>query len=595
MKKKNLFMFALASFMFAACSENLPDGGDDGGGIINTDGEAWVSLNIKAGTTTKALHNPDEENGTTNESKVDKIMVVFFDNHLSASANPGVVDTKEWGSGDPEISTPGQPNGTATKAFKVKKTAKAFLVVLNPSPDFETIAGTATDFATINKAIIDTDVTSVIGAGKDYFMMTNAKGQLEPTTVVNSGSVTVTDLDLVTYPTSGEAELNPQKVTVDRVAAKVRLFANASYTGNSIDVTTVGWALNVTNKKYFPMSERTETWMEGGGTTNAGDGSPRNTYESPFDIWEFGSYRKDPNYEGQKTSMTDISTTPYTDNYTYYTHSNVPTWSAVTAGPSTNPNASKIPALYCLENTQEEADNYQAYSTHVLLKATVVPTGLKLPGGATYNGPANSDTDVNDSGNVISGKDWIKVGKGYYSYKLVIKYIEAELTSKYEDKDPDNFPTSFTTTFNTYISYLAGKSGSGVTAVTLPTKDEFDAFPGANDAERVTSIANKFYQQKVIDNGADIYGSISYYKGGDSYYTIMIKHDNDTNDTNNKLGEFGVVRNSVYDITIKSIMNPGYPIIQEPDPGKKDEEEEFYMSIEIGINPWTWYEQGVDL
>ena len=140
------------------------------------------------------------------------------------------------------------------------------------------------------------------------------------------------------------------------------------------------------------------------------------------------------------------------------------------------------------------------------------------------------------------------------------------MTSKYEDKDPDNFPTSFTTTFNTYSSYLAGKSGSGVTAVTLPTKDEFDALPGANDAERVTSIANKFYQQKVIDNGADIYGSISYYKGGDSYYTIMIKHDNDTNDTNNKLGEFGVVRNSVYDITIKSIMNPGYPVIQEPDP-----------------------------
>lgn len=595
MKKKNLLMLALASFMFASCSENLPGDDDGGDGSTNSDGEAWVSLNIKTGTSTKALHDPNKENGTADESKVDKIMIVFFDNHLSASANPGVVDTKEWGSGDPEISTPGQPNGTATKAFKVKKTAKAFLVVLNPSPEFELVASGATDFATINKAITITDVTSVIGAGKDYFMMTNAKGQLEPTTVVNSGSVTVTDLDLVTYPTSGEAELNPQKVTVDRVAAKVRLFANASYTGNSIDVTTVGWALNVTNKKYFPMSERTETWMEGGGTTNAGDGSPRNTYESPFDIWEFGSYRKDPNYEGQKTSMADITTTPYTENYTYYTHSSAPTWSAVTAGPSTNPNASKIPALYCLENTQEEADNYEAYTTHVLLKATIAPTGLKLPGGAVYNGTTNSDTDVDASGNVIPGKDWIKVGSGYYSYKLVLEYIEAELTSKYEDRDPDNFPTPFTTTFNTYINYLAGKSGSGVTAVALPSKDEFDALPGADDAERVTSVANRFYQQKVIDNGADIYGSISYYKGGDSYYTIMIKHDNDTNDTNNKLGEFGVVRNSVYDITIKSIMNPGYPVIQEPDPGKKDEEEESYMSIEIGINPWTWYEQGVDL
>ena len=595
MKKKSLLMYALAAIVFASCSESLPDGGEDGGGGANTDGEAWVSLNIQTGTSTKALNAPDKENGTPDESNVDRIMIVFFDNHLSANANPGKVDLKLWESGDPEISTPGQPSGTATKAFKVKKTAKAFLVVLNPSPAFETVAGTATDFATVNAAIVATDVTSVIGSGKNYFMMTNAKGQLEPTTVVNSGTITVTDLDLVTYPTAGEAELKPQKVTVDRVAAKVRLFANTNYTGNSIDVTTVGWALNVTNKKYYPMSERTETWMEGGGTTNAGDGTPRGTFISPYDIWEFGSYRKDPNYEDQKANWTDITAAPYIDNYTYYTHSTAPSWSGVTAGSSSDPNASKIPALYCLENTQEEADNYQAYTTHVLLKATIAPTGLKLPGGAAYNGTTNSDTDVDASGNVISGKDWIKVSSGYYSYKLVIKYIEAELTSKYADGNPDEFPTPFTTAFNTYITYLVGKSVPGVTAVTLPTKENFDLLPGANDAERVATVAGYFYQASIITHGADTYGSISYYKGGDSYYTIMIKHDNDTNDVNNKLGEFGVVRNSVYDITINSIMNPGYPTIPTPDPGKKDEEEESYMSIEIGINPWTWYTQGVDL
>ena len=95
MKKKNYFLCTLAALMFASCSENLPDDGDEGNGATNTDGEAWVSLNIQTGARTKALNNPDEENGTADESNVEKIMIVFFDDHLSNNANPGVVETKE--------------------------------------------------------------------------------------------------------------------------------------------------------------------------------------------------------------------------------------------------------------------------------------------------------------------------------------------------------------------------------------------------------------------------------------------------------------------------------------------------------------------
>lgn len=599
MKKKNLFMMACAAFLFAACSESLPDGGGDGGGVDNTDGEAWVSLNVRTGGTTKSLNTPDTENGTADETKVNEMMVVFFDNHVDTpTPDPSVVDVKLWGSGDPEISTPGQGGGTATSAFKVKKTAKAFMVVLNPSTEFKTAANASSaKLSTVNAAIVNTDVTSVIGSGKNNFMMTNAKGKLEPTKITDTGgSVDVEDIDLVTYPTAGEAENKPQQLTVDRVAAKVRLFADANYTGNSIDVTTVGWALNVTNKKYFPMSERSKTWME----TPAAGG--RGTCVSPYDIWKFGSYREDPNFDGQKTSMPNIGASPYTDNYEFYTQADATInnkWSDATAGPSTGPNASKIPALYCLENTQEEADNYQAYTTHVLLKATIAPTGLTLPNnGGVYDGTTNSDADVDDSGKVISGKDWIKVGSGYYSYGLLIKYIEAELVSKYKSDDSDNFPTSLTTTFNIYLTYLKGKSVVGVDAVALLTKEAFTTKYGSSDSQieaGAKELAESFKQAGVSTHGADSYGSVSYYKGGDSYYTIMIKHDNDEVNTNNKLGEFGVVRNSVYDITINSIKNPGYPTIPPPDTDKKDEEEEAFLSIEININPWTWYTQGVDL
>ena len=424
MKKKNYFLCALAAVMFASCSESLPDGGDDGGGNSGAGGDAWVSLNVQTTTSTKALHDPDQENGTADESKVNEMMALFFDNHLSTNANPALLTTLSWGAGDPEIGTPGQPDGTPTKAFKVDKNSKAFLIVLNPSAEFKTNVAAASDFDAVNAAIINTGVSSVIGgASQNSFMMSNAKGKLEPTTIVDAGSsVTVTDNDLVTYATATEAEGKPYKVTVDRVAAKVRLFADANYPQSALDINTIGWTLNVTNKKYYPMSERTKTWLE---TTGRG-------CITPFDKWHFGSYRLDPNYDGQKTSMVDITTTPYTDNYAYYTHATAPSWVAATAD-STGSNASKIPALYCLENTQEEADNYHAYTTHVLLKVESQPKGLQLPdNGGAYNGTANSDADVDASGNVVSGADWIKIGtNGYYSYKLVVKYIEAELTKKY--------------------------------------------------------------------------------------------------------------------------------------------------------------------
>lgn len=593
MKKKNFLMFALASFMFAACSESLPDGGEDGGGNSSAGGDAWVSLNVVTTTTTKALHDPDQENGTADESKVNTMMALFFDSHLTGSNNPALLTKLSWGTGDPEIGTPGQPGGTPTKAFKVDKNSKAFMIILNPSSEFTTNVASASTFDDVNKIIANTSVGAVIGGtNQNSFMMTNAKGKLEPTTITDAGgSVTVTDNDLVTYATAGEAEGKPYKVTVDRVAAKVRLFADDDYPQSALDISTVGWTLNVTNKKYYPMSERTETWLE---TTARG-------CITPFDKWHFGSYRVDPNYDGQKASMANITTTPYTDNYAYYTHASAPSWVTATAD-STGPNASKIPALYCLENTQEENDNYQAYTTHVLLKVVSQPKGLQLPNnGGTYNGTTNSDNDVDASGKVNPGSAWIKIGTdGYYSYKLVVKYIEAELTAKYTDQAPDDYlQTSVTNAFGAYLDSLVKYSVPNVTAITLPTAAAFQAKLDDNTyssiADGAQKIAASFEQAGVKTHGAAAYGNVSYYEGGEGYHVIMIKHDNDTDNTNNKLGEFGVVRNSVYDIAIKDIKTPGYPIIPEPDPGKKDEEEESFISVEIGINPWTWYRQEIEL
>ncbi|MFR5659086.1 MAG: fimbria major subunit [Butyricimonas faecihominis] len=56
-----------------------------------------------------------------------------------------------------------------------------------------------------------------------------------------------------------------------------------------------------------------------------------------------------------------------------------------------------------------------------------------------------------------------------------------------------------------------------------------------------------------------------------------------------------VVRNSVYDVNISRVNNPGYPNIPEPDTDTKDEDEDNYLSIRINVNPWTWYTQTEEL
>lgn len=118
----------------------------------------------------------------------------------------------------------------------------------------------------------------------------------------------------------------------------------------------------------------------------------------------------------------------------------------------------------------------------------------------------------------------------------------------------------------------------------------------------IVALVKKFTDLDIDDFKAGTVGSVSFFEGGWNYYQIMIKHDDvdaltavdGPQGALNELGEFGVVRNSVYDITVNKIMNVGFPDI--PKPGKDDDEKDnLLISVQININPWTWYTQSIDL
>ena len=94
---------------------------------------------------------------------------------------------------------------------------------------------------------------------------------------------------------------------------------------------------------------------------------------------------------------------------------------------------------------------------------------------------------------------------------------------------------------------------------------------------------------------------VEYFQKGVCYYNILIRHDDEITEWMAH-GKYGVVRNNWYTLTINSVKQPGTPWIPDKtdptkptNPGEDDDDKEAYLSVNITVNPWTTWSQGVDL
>lgn len=522
MKTKFFLMFASAAMLLAACSkDDIGSGGDDSGVVTDPKGDAWVSIKVVTPSTpaSRALNDPPIQNGTKDESRINVIRAIFF------TENEVVTEDIELFPDQAGLDQDGQPIGAVGEAFLVLATSKRILLVANPSesfpPAYVTMGGMTYDG--INAAI--EEEAFKISSPERGFMMTNSKGGLEPS--FPDGA----DKDLELYKTAKQAKDNTLTIHLDRVVAKVRVTIepNTEYP-NHIILEESGWLLNVTNRKYYPVSKRTPTWLE----------QTTGQFLTPFDKYKKGSYRIDPNYAEQN---------PVEYNYQY------DSW-----GIGNNWNKSGT-SEYCLENTQTENYNQHVYTTHVLFKIKFIPGEYPVP-----DGPASTEQE--------SSGDWIRLFGGNYTYSTLMEWIEAELTYKYSQPEPEDILTPYSNALNEYLK------GVDLAQVDLNTY---------NVSAIMANFREKQSEIETLSRRGCTVGDLSYYAEGFNYYKAMIRHD-DTNEALNELGEFGVVRNSVYDILVRAINKPGYPEI--PTPGEEpDEEEGNYLSVQIKVNPWTWYSQ----
>lgn len=588
MRIKHFFGLAVLAAMTASCSSNndLVVGGGNGSGE-NESGTSYASITIDLPTTSGTRAANDKfDGGTASEYTVNDATLLIFKKAGTSENAFEYVETAKLGNLEPWKKDNTTGNGITTEATITAELKKATvgekgdyyaLVILNNEAgtgNKVTLPSGSTTYGAWNAA---TNATNLLDNTKGFYMANAPEfkaADQEPTTLVQIKGI---------YRTKEEAHSKPgATVHVERGLAKVTVgkgtgddyFKGAKASGTKYskdDVKITNWALDVTNKKSFPVHV---TFGLKAGLT-----SPDQTVPAYANIW--------------KDAAATIGTAPATSRFV--SHPATGAFKRVYWGidPNYSMDLSDVAkckaqftiakadgtdakwtesskALYCLENTFDIKNMLQGQTTRVLLKATYTPNALASATEKTFFMIGNS-SDIWTKDNLIK-----------------------QITSK------ANEALNTTNTLKVELKGDLLKAGTHfLTIENVSIKD------GETEKVNTPGLVTQLNDKLGLDETNGV--GIKTYKNGESYYIARIKHFGDdltpwkegdkTYDSNNLnwLGRYGVLRNNWYDLTINKISGPGYPDVPEVKPDTQDDEDTKYINVSVKILDWAKRSQSVDL
>lgn len=575
MRIKHFFGLAVLAAMTASCSSNndLVNGGNGSG--ENESGASYASFSINLPTTrgTRA-DNPEFKPGETNEYDVfNATLLVFKEGTTAGEGNYTLAETVDLGSMEPwknpsETGVTTQAKITA-KLSNVDKSGKYFaLVLLNNGSGTDakvTLPSVGDTFSAWNVAN-NANATNFTDTKKGFYMA-NAP-------LYNSTNKSVTTLVPIkkenifsteAQASSGEAAAD---IYVERGLAKVTLTAatkdvkpvatSSSYAGDKVQISK--WALDVTNKKTFPIhnvdglsTDYENIWKNEAAA--AGPSTKRFVDNNELTKAKRVYWGIDPNYKNNDLCTEDADGTTAREKEFNYVKANT----EVTKDP-TKP-------LYCLENTFNLENMKQGQTTRVIFKASYTPNGFTEEDGKTF----------------------FKVGTSVALWKK--KDLEDHI------KTAVSKVISVTTTDDITIKLDAEDNN-----ITAAGNHEIKASNISVTGHTVTEAEVKAVNDKV---GLTKKAGISTYANGESYYIARIKHFGDDltpwnsgetyNDNLKYLGRYGMLRNNWYELDVQNVSGPGYPDVPDVKPNTPDDEDDMYIKVSVKILDWAKRSQSVDL
>lgn len=576
MKIKHLFGLAVIAAMTASCSSNEDLGTAGPGTGTNESGVGYATFTINLPTTsgTRAAGDPTFEDGNANEYDVFNATLLVF-KKPTTTASEGeytFVEHVDLGSMQPwkdpsETGVTTQAKITA-KLSNVDKSGEYFaLVLLNNGSGADAKVNLPTDETTTYSAWNKADnATNKFDKTDKGFYMANAP--LYNATDKNVTTLVAIDKNKI-FPTEAQASSGgaAADIYVERGLAKVTLTTatkdekpvatSSSYAGDKVKISN--WALDVTNKKTFPIhnvdglsTDYEDIWKNTAPATAAPSTPSTQRFVDNSEATAKRVYwGKDPNYSNS-TLNTDETARAAEFNY-------VTANTEVTADP-TKP-------LYCLENTFNLANMMQGQTTRVIFKASYTPKDFT---------PAD-------------GKTFYKVGTSValWKQKALEDHIKAAVSKV----------ISVTTTDDITIKLDAPDND-----ITAAGNHEIKKSNFSVSGHTVTDAEAKAVSDKV---GLTEKAGISTYANGESYYIARIKHFGDVltpwksgvygTDNLAYLGRYGMLRNNWYELDVNSVSGPGYPDIPEVKPNTPDDEDDKYIKVSVKILKWAKRSQKVDL
>lgn len=461
-----------------------------------------------------------------------------------------------------------------------------------------------TDFtaATANYLLTDANLGAIANVSGSNFLMSNAPLADKPGNTANPSSAVINTLVEVDqdniYPSetaarSGEAT----EITVERAVAKVTVKSTASseavqdteITGFTIN----GWTLcNTNTKSYFTRNVDcgTSSWWgyQANGSTDhrfIGSNAVYTTDDDPAVSYYRTYWAKDPNYESYVQADFNV----------------------VKGIPASLNNLGTD--AYCLENTFNVANQNQNQTTGVIVKATLTVNDAESDKSFfTLNG---------DKSTIYTFAEMLEKTKEFYLEDADVKAAcDDESTGLADSKqlDASDLVVELTNSDGTTKVTLDGtddaisdftKAGNyTLTSIYVKDASASKFKKGVPDALKSTNTA-------LIETIENNVGTISYYKNGEAYYYVLIRHFDETQTPweadeltaaglsgsypdnyqsktaeENWLGRYGVVRNNWYQVNVTGIAQIGdaeAPVI----PGKPDDTREQWIKAEINVLSWA--------
>lgn len=572
MRIKHFFGLAVIAAMTASCSSNndLVNGGNG----ENETGASYASFSINLPTTrgTRAT-DPTFDKGDAKEYDVfNATLLVFKKGTATSEGDYTLAETVDLGSMEPwknpnETGVTTQAKITA-KLGNVDKNEAYFALVLlnNGSGTDEKVNLPAVNTKYSDWNIADNATAKFANYDKGFYM---ANAPLHNNIDKRVTTLVAIEQDKI-FPTeaqasSGEAAAD---IYVERGLAKVTLtpttkdkkeVGGSTYTGDMVTISN--WALDVTNKKTFPIhnvdgltEDYAAIWTND--ATTATPSTQRFVDNNPDTKVKRVYWGIDPNYKNNNLCSLDETGEKARATEFNYVKNN------------TDVKAKPTDPLYCLENTFNLENMKQGQTTRVIFKASYTPKDFTAADGKTF----------------------YKVGTSValWSKTNLEDHIKAAVSKVISVTTTDDITIDLAATDND----ITAAGNHVITASNIKVK--------GHDA--VTEAEVKAVNDKV---GLTKKAGISTYANGESYYIARIKHFGDDltpwnsgetyNDNLKYLGRYGMLRNNWYELEVNSVSGPGYPDVPEVKPNTPDDEDDKYINVSVKILDWAKRSQTLDL